>query len=240
MSTRKNFFLMALAALLATGVAFAGTSDVDRLDVRPEHASGDALRVLQNDKTEIMVIEEDGTVDLSGANDVALGSVAISQATSRTVFIPAGEFRCAATAGCTEGEQTAKVTLVFADSSADDHAYVTWGLPDDFDLGGSFIFVQIVYNMPSGTPGEGEWDLKYVAIADDDADAAPGSELTVLDTPAAADDWNVTSAIQIPIAAVGASDKAVVFDLYHDVSDAFGGSVEVLGLLVTYTSDSNL
>ncbi|MEK9722314.1 MAG: hypothetical protein VW405_02360 [Rhodospirillaceae bacterium] len=186
----------------------------------------------------------DGTVTVAASLDtsggtVALGSNVPTMTTSSYFWIFAEGITCADSNGCAEGEQGGKETRVFADSTTDDTANIWIPLPPDFAEGTSGLHISVLYNMPSGSPTEGEWDVTYLAIADDDADAALGGEVTVLDTPAAADDWNLTSAMVIPTAAITSSDVGVAISLYHDVSDPFGGAVEVAGIKVGYTTDKN-
>jgi hypothetical protein len=133
-----------------------------------------------------------------------------------------------------------KGTIALADASADEHAYFVWGIPDNFDRGGSFVFVHAVYLCDNSTLTEGELNVGYTSITDDVADGA-AVELTVKDTPAAQNDWNVTAAMQIPKAAVGASTVALGLDFYHDISDPLCNAqdINLLGLRLFYTTSKN-
>ena len=228
--SRKRFLLGVLAALSLAGAGLAGTSNLDRLDIQPEAASGDAFRVLDNSGSELFVVEEGGTVDF--------GAAAPAMAVSKSVFLGAGAIDFGTT-GASEIKNN-KATIGLADASADEHIYISWGIPDDMDTG-SDVTVQVVYLCDQGSPTEGEWTVTYLAVADDDADAALGNELTVLDTAAAQDDWNVTGVMTVPAAAIGASDTSLQLDVYHDVSDPLcgGEDVNVLGVLIGYTTASN-
>ena len=66
------------------------------------------------------------------------------------------------------------------------------------------------------------------------------NELTVLDTPAAQNDWNLTGAMIVPSTAIGASDTILYLNVYHDISDPLCNESDVnwSGMLITYTTDA--
>lgn len=180
-----------------------------------------------------------GDADFSSSVAVKFGSNVPTMVTSKTIWIPASDFALPSANPAAVSEQGSGYTLAFADAATDDFAWYTWGIPDDFDKTGSFIFVKPVYNIPSGTVEEGKWDLAYASYADGGADSAPAGEVTTLDTPSGNDKWDVSAELQLPKAAVGASTKLIDLYLSHDVANAFGGTVHLKGVLLTYTTSKN-
>jgi hypothetical protein len=136
-------------------------------------------------------------------------------------------------------EQAIGGTITFADASADDNAMFIFQVPQDATPGSTFFYFAPLYNLPSGTPTEGHWGVDCIAIANADADAAPstGSAEVALDTPSA-DKWDLSTAVQLPMAVSASGDEVMACNLWHDVDDPFGGTVHVAGVKVTYTATS--
>ena len=239
----------ALLLLLLAGQAFAGVTNLDRLELTPENATGNALTVEDSSGVATFTVDASGDVTATGAqtfsgavtfsSTIDLGSTAPSAVTSRTVFLGAGEIDFGTT-GSSEIKNN-KATIALADASADEHIYISWGLPDDFDKSDSHVHVKVLYMCDQASPTEGEWDLTYLAVGDDDADAALGNEVTVLDTSPAQNDWSLTGEMLVPSTAITSTDTTLQLDVYHDVSDQLcgGEDVNVLGVQIGYTTDSN-
>lgn len=176
---------------------------------------------------------------MTAGGTLALGSQSVTQTSSNTVYIPAHQFGLGGAADPSVELKNDKFTYAFADATADDVVYITWDFPDDFFEGTSHVDVQVDYLCDQGSPTEGEWALSYLAVGDDDADAALTTGLTVLDTPAAQNDWNRTAPMYVPFGAITTSDDLLVLKLAHSVADPFcgGNAVNVLGVKLTYTTD---
>lgn len=237
---RKNWLLAALVGLLASITTHAGTSNLDRLDIQPDAASGDVLRILDNAGNEQAVFEEDGTFDLSGASDVNLGSVVLSNVTSKAIWLPASMAGLGGSADPAVELKNNKFTYAFADATTDDEVFYSFRLPDDFDATNSSLWVSVTYLCDQATPTEGEWEIDLLGVADDDADAALGTAVEIHDTSPAQDDWSVTSQAHFAASGFSAGD-VVTMRVLHDVDDPFcsGSAVNLLGVTVTYTTDTN-
>ena len=113
-------------------------------------------------------------------------------------------------------------------------------VPTDMDTDKDWE-VRYLYLCDDATLTEGEWNVQVLGVADDDADAAVATEYTVLDTPAAQNDWNLTGPMVVAAANVGASDSVVYMNIYHDISDPLCNAANVnwAGALITYTTNVN-
>lgn len=242
--------LFILCFLLVAGQAVAGVTNLDRLELTPDSATGDALTVEDSSGVATFTVDATGDVTATGAqtfsgavtfsSTIDFGSVAPSAVTSRTVFLPAQAGGLGGSADPAVELKNDKFTYAFADATTDDVLFYTWQIPDDFDATNSLLHVSVVYLCDQATPTEGEWEIDLLGVADDEADAALGTAITIHDTSPAQNDWSVTSAAVFDAADFAAGD-VVFLRVLHDVDDPFcgGENVNFAGLQIGYTTDSN-
>jgi hypothetical protein len=236
-----GIFLRALVALLlVTGSADASGQWYSGAD---HHFEGDVTPM----KTDTYDLGETGLEwghayidDATFTGTVALGSSAPTMAVTASEWVPARLFSLDGTADPGTEVVNSKFTYAFADVTTDEDVLIEWGIPDDLDDTAD-VTVQVLYLCDQASPTEGLWNLSYLAVGDDDADAALTTGLTATDTPSAQNDWNLASALTIPAAAIASTDSMIYMQLFHDVDDPFCGAadVNVLGVKISYTTDTN-
>lgn len=224
MQTAKILTVVLFCALLC-GPAFAaeGDSNYTNLVASGDITAGDDLTVI-----------DDATIggDLSVTGAFTVGSYV---ATKR-MFIPAMSMKLPSANPAGAAEQGSVGTLSFADSSADDHAWISIPVPDDCNPAvAASLYVH--YVLPSGTAEEGTWNFQAVGYTDGTTMAAADTDLTtVFDTPRSDAEYNITTATAIPASMLNAGGIVNVV-IYHDVDDQFGGTAELIGVQFEYTSN---
>lgn len=214
-----------LLCVLAIGPAFAAEGDTNFTNVV---ASGD---ISAGDD---LSVTDDAAI---GGDCAVTGALSVgSYVATKRLFIPAMSMKLPTSNPATAAEQGSLGTLSFADSSADDHAWITIPVPDDCDASED-ASLYVHYVLPSGTASEGQWNFKALGCTDGTTIAAAATDLTtVFDTPRSNAEYNVTTATTIGAALINA-EGIINVDLYHDVSDQFGGAVELIGVQFEYTSN---
>jgi len=231
-----------VVALLVTSI-YAGTTGFNSLVLAPTAGETNSLLVYDSSLTEQVKVTAAGAVTIAGTLGVTgvldLGTAVPTMATSRTAVIHMYELSAQSSTGAEELKNT-KATIGLADASADELIYVAWALPDDFDKTNSYVDVKVTYLCDNATVTEGEWNVQYLAVAPDDADAALGNEIAVVDTPVQ-NQWMQTPPMVIPASAIGATDEVLYLSVYHDVSDPLCNAqdVNVLSIQLGYTTDTN-
>jgi len=170
-----------------------------------------------------------GTVELAST---------VTYAATKRLWFPAQIFGLPASAPAALDEESGIETLKFADSSADDHAWLQIVWPNDCDESAA-ASMYIVYALDSDcTETEGEWNGLASVLGDGTTLAAAATQITTVhDLPQDAIKLNVTTAMTIPAAQI-ADDSVTIVDLYHDVSDPFGDAAQLVGVYIEYTSDT--
>ena len=218
---KRNFMSFMLISLVLV-FSFAGITNYTSLKLKGDAAypSDNLLEVETTAGVDVLTIAYDGTMTHAG---------------TRSLWFSAEDLKLPAANPAAAGEEDSIGTLVYVDAAADDHAWLTFIPPSDMDTSLT-MEMSIYYILPSGTPTEGAWNIKAIGLDDDEAGAAATAPLEIiLDTPSAAGDWNMTSSATVPTT-VTAKD-IMNFIIYHDVADPFGGTVELAGVKVTYTTD---
>ena len=182
-----------------------------------------------------LIVEDDASVlgDLAVTGSVSMGSYA----ETKSRFITAMEMKLPSSAPATAGEQGSMGTLEFADSSADDNAFITWVVPYDCDVSAD-ASIYVYYVLPSGTAGVGTWNFYADSFVDGTVVAAAATDLTTIsDYPQGSAKTNITTQFSTIPAALIVADGIVNINIYHDVAEQFGGTVELMGVRIDYTSD---
>ena len=132
-------------------------------------------------------------------------------------------------------EQGSLGTLEFADSSATEHAWISWVPPADCNTS-SVAYLRVYYVLPSGTAEEGQWNMVAGKFVDGTAVAAAATEITtIFDTPQGSAKMNITTPTELA-ASLLADGGVLNIDLSHDINDSFGGAVELIGVRIDYTT----
>ena len=148
----------------------------------------------------------------------------------------ASAFKLPTTAPAAAGELGSLGTLVFADSTADDNAWLTFVPPAGIDYTADAL-MYLYYVLPSGTPTEGAWNFLAANIADEAAanvDSAVALD-DILDLPSAANALNITASTTIGAALLVLNQPTNII-VSHDYTDPFGGEVHLLGVRIDFPS----
>ena len=149
-------------------------------------------------------------------------------------WLPAGHMKLPSSAPAAAAEYGHFHGLAFADSTADDHAFGHWYIPRDADLSKQ-VAIYLHYHLPSGTISEGEWNCTAGKFKSGTAVAVGATALTdVKSTPLASAKVTLAGPFVVP-ASLLEEDNILTFDIGHDVTDAFGGTVGLLGVEIRYT-----
>lgn len=185
------------------------------------------------------------TIADASAGRTVLGASA--DASTQTVWIPAGAMTPATTNGAASGSvetTTNKVmlkTLNF-DSTADEYAQFTIRMPKGWDEG-TVTFEPVWSHAATATNFGVAWFLQGVALSNDDAaDAAFGTAQSSVDTGGTTDDVFIgPTSTAITIGGTPAEEDLVVFRIYRDVSDAgdtMAIDARLHGVTINYTTVS--
>lgn len=142
----------------------------------------------------------------------------------RTIVLPAGSMSPTTTAGCASvatveaGTNDVDYKVLDFDKDTDEHAFVTFSMPNNYD--GGTILVTFIWTT-AGTTGTVVWTIKGIAFANDGAiDQSYGTAVTATDTFIAAGDVHIspeTSAMTL--AGSPAGGQLVQLKIMRDVSE---------------------
>jgi hypothetical protein len=134
-------------------------------------------------------------------------------------------------------EESGVKVVKFADSSADDHAWlqIVWPAHIDATQDASVYYYYVLDSNCTET--EGAIKAKGSVLGDGSAVSAAATDLTtVLDTPQDDLKLNITTACTIPAALITANEVTIL-DIYHDVADPFGDAMMLVGVRIDYTAN---
>ena len=225
-------------------IKFTATgSAVNEITVTNAATSGDPAISATGDDTNIdlnLVAKGTGVVQSNGA--------ALAVTGKQTIWVPATAMYATTTNGCADIEQTELTagqpelkTLNF-DPSTDENAQFTVAFPKAWDPS-QLIMNQVFWTANSTKTGNCIWNLKGVAIANDDAiDTAFGTAIAITDAHSGtANDLNVTAqSASVTIAGSPAADEDVFFNISRDANDAsdtFTGDAKLLGIKIFFATN---
>jgi hypothetical protein len=225
-------------------IKFTATgSAVNEITVTNAATSGDPAISATGDDTNIdlnLVAKGTGVVQSNGA--------ALAVTGKQTIWVPATAMYATTTNGCADIEQTELTagqpelkTLNF-DPSTDENAQFTVAFPKAWDPS-QLIMYQVFWTANSTNTGNCIWNLKGVAIANDDAiDTAFGTAIAITDAHSGtANDLNVTAqSASVTIAGSPAADEDVFFNISRDANDAsdtFTGDAKLLGIKIFFATN---
>ena len=225
-------------------IKFTATgSAVNEITVTNAATSGDPAISATGDDTNIdlnLVAKGTGVVQSNGA--------ALAVTGKQTIWVPATAMYATTTNGCADIEQTELTagqpelkTLDF-DPSTDENAQFTVAFPKAWDPS-QLIMYQVFWTANSTNTGNCIWNLKGVAIANDDAiDTAFGTAIAITDAHSGtANDLNVTAqSASVTIAGSPAADEDVFFNISRDANDAsdtFTGDAKLLGIKIFFATN---
>ena len=225
-------------------ILFTATgSAINEITVTNAAASGDP---------KISATGGDTNIDLNlaakGTGVVQSNGTAMLVAGKQTIWVPATAMYATTTNGCADIDQTELTagqpelkTLDF-DPSSDENAQFTIAFPKAWDPS-QLIMYQVFWTANSTNTGNCIWNLKGVAIANDDAiDAAFGTAIAITDAHSGtANDLNVTAqSSSVTIAGSPAADEDVFFNISRDAndgSDTFTGDAKLLGIKLFFATN---
>ncbi len=225
-------------------IKFTATgSAVNEITVTNAAASGDPAISATGSDTNIdlnLVAKGTGVVQSNGS--------ALAVTGKQTIWVPATAMYATTTNGCADIEQTELTagqpelkTLDF-DPSSDENAQFTIAFPKAWDPS-QLIMYQVFWTANSTNTGDCIWNLKGVAIANDDAiDTAFGTAVAITDAHSGtANDLNVTAQSgSVTIAGSPAADEDVFFNISRDAdngSDTFTGDAKLLGIKIFFATN---
>jgi hypothetical protein len=225
-------------------IKFTATgSAVNEITVTNAATSGDPAISATGDDTNIdlnLVAKGTGVVQSNGA--------ALAVTGKQTIWVPATAMYATTTNGCADIAQTELTagqpelkTLDF-DPSTDENAQFTVAFPKAWDPS-QLIMYQVFWTANSTNTGNCIWNLKGVAIANDDAiDTAFGTAIAITDAHSGtANDLNVTAqSASVTIAGSPAADEDVFFNISRDANDAsdtFTGDAKLLGIKIFFATN---
>lgn len=174
-------------------------------------------------------------------NAVNLGCVGTHE-----IYIPAGAMYTPTTGGATYATRELatndiQVSSMNFSTSTPTKAQFNWATPNNWNAG--TVRFKVYWTTTGSASSETiDMDLAGVGHANDGAlDAALGTAQNVTDTWIADDDLHVTSySSAITIAGTPVAGELVIFQLSRDtVADNLAGDVEVLGVLLEYSSNAS-
>ena len=225
-------------------IKFTATgSAVNEITVTNAAASGDPAISATGSDTNIdlnLVAKGTGVVQSNGS--------ALAVTGKQTIWVPATAMYATTTNGCADIDQTELTagqpelkTLDF-DPSSDENAQFTIAFPKAWDPS-QLIMYQVFWTANSTNTGDCIWNLKGVAIANDDAiDTAFGTAVAITDAHSGtANDLNVTAQSgSVTIAGSPAADEDVFFNISRDAdngSDTFTGDAKLLGIKIFFATN---
>ena len=225
-------------------IKFTATgSAVNEITVTNAAASGDPAISATGSDTNIdlnLVAKGTGVVQSNGS--------ALAVTGKQTIWVPATAMYATTTNGCADIDQTELTagqpelkTLDF-DPSSDENAQFTIAFPKAWDPS-QLIMYQVFWTANSTNTGNCIWNLKGVAIANDDAiDTAFGTAVAITDAHSGtANDLNVTAQSgSVTIAGSPAADEDVFFNISRDAndgSDTFTGDAKLLGIKIFFATN---
>ena len=225
-------------------ILFTATgSAINEITVTNAAASGDPAISATGGDTNI-----DLNLAAKGTGVVQSNGTAMLVAGKQTIWVPATAMYATTTNGCADIDQTELTagqpelkTLDF-DPSSDENAQFTIAFPKAWDPS-QLIMYQVFWTANSTNTGNCIWNLKGVAIANDDAiDAAFGTAIAITDAHSGtANDLNVTAqSSSVTIAGSPAADEDVFFNISRDAndgSDTFTGDAKLLGIKLFFATN---
>ena len=225
-------------------IKFTATgSAINEITVTNAAASGDPAISATGGDTNIdlnLVAKGTGVVQSNGS--------ALAVTGKQTIWVPATAMYATTTNGCADIDQTELTagqpelkTLDF-DPSTDENAQFTIAFPKAWDPS-QLIMYQVFWTANSTNTGNCIWNLKGVAIADNDAiDTAFGTAVAITDAHSGtANDLNVTAQSgSVTIAGSPAADEDVFFNISRDAndgSDTFTGDAKLLGIKIFFATN---
>ena len=225
-------------------ILFTATSSaINEITVTNAAASGDPAISATGGDTNIdlnLVAKGTGVVQSNGS--------ALAVTGKQTIWVPATAMYATTTNGCADIDQTELTagqpelkTLDF-DPSSDENAQFTIAFPKAWDPS-QLIMYQVFWTANSTNTGNCIWNLKGVAIADNDAiDTAFGTAVAITDAHSGtANDLNVTAQSgSVTIAGSPAADEDVFFNISRDAndgSDTFTGDAKLLGIKIFFATN---
>ena len=225
-------------------ILFTATSSaINEITVTNAAASGDPAISATGGDTNIdlnLVAKGTGVVQSNGS--------ALAVTGKQTIWVPATAMYATTTNGCADIDQTELTagqpelkTLDF-DPSTDENAQFTIAFPKAWDPS-QLIMYQVFWTANSTNTGNCIWNLKGVAIANDDAiDTAFGTAVAITDAHSGtANDLNVTAQSgSVTIAGSPAADEDVFFNISRDAndgSDTFTGDAKLLGIKIFFATN---
>ena len=225
-------------------IKFTATgSAVNEITVTNAAASGDPAISATGSDTNIdlnLVAKGTGVVQSNGS--------ALAVTGKQTIWVPATAMYATTTNGCADIDQTELTagqpelkTLDF-DPSTDENAQFTIAFPKAWDPS-QLIMYQVFWTANSTNTGNCIWNLKGVAIANDDAiDTAFGTAVAITDAHSGtANDLNVTAQSgSVTIAGSPAADEDEFFNISRDAndgSDTFTGDAKLLGIKIFFATN---
>ncbi len=225
-------------------IKFTATgSAVNEITVTNAAASGDPAISATGSDTNIdlnLVAKGTGVIQSNGS--------ALAVTGKQTIWVPATAMYATTTNGCADIDQTELTagqpelkTLDF-DPSSDENAQFTIAFPKAWDPS-QLIMYQVFWTANSTNTGDCIWNLKGVAIANDDAiDTAFGTAVAITDAHSGtANDLNVTAQSgSVTIAGSPAADEDVFFNISRDAdngSDTFTGDAKLLGIKIFFATN---
>ena len=194
----------------------------------------------------------DSNIDLNlaakGTGVVQSNGVAMLVAGKQTIWVPATAMYATSSNGCADIEQTELTagrpelkTLDF-DPSSDENAQFSVAFPKAWDPS-QLIMYQVFWTANSTNTGNCIWNLKGVAIANDDAiDVAFGTGIDITDAHSGtANDLNVTAqSSSVTVAGSPAADEDVFFNISRDANaggDTFSADAKLLGIKLFFATN---
>ena len=194
----------------------------------------------------------DSNIDLNlaakGTGVVQSNGSAMLVAGKQTIWVPATAMYATSSNGCADIEQTELTagrpelkTLDF-DPSSDENAQFSVAFPKAWDPS-QLIMYQVFWTANSTNTGNCIWNLKGVAIANDDAiDVAFGTGIDITDAHSGtANDLNVTAqSSSVTVAGSPAADEDVFFNISRDANaggDTFSADAKLLGIKLFFATN---
>jgi len=194
----------------------------------------------------------DSNIDLNlaakGTGVVQSNGSAMLVAGKQTIWVPATAMYATSSNGCADIEQTELTagrpelkTLDF-DPSSDENAQFSVAFPKAWNPS-QLIMYQVFWTANSTNTGNCIWNLKGVAIANDDAiDVAFGTGIDITDAHSGtANDLNVTAqSSSVTVAGSPAADEDVFFNISRDANaggDTFSADAKLLGIKLFFATN---
>ena len=194
----------------------------------------------------------DSNIDLNlaakGTGVVQSNGVAMLVAGKQTIWVPATAMYATSSNGCADIEQTELTagrpelkTLDF-DPSSDENAQFSVAFPKAWDPS-QLIMYQVFWTANSTNTGNCIWNLKGVAIANDDTiNAVFGTGIDITDAHSGtANDLNVTAqSSSVTVAGSPAADEDVFFNISRDANaggDTFSADAKLLGIKLFFATN---